>query len=265
MKLTAPLALSLAAILATCLSQPSNAQAQNKPGVIITSPAGVPGGQLPVVPGGLANIPVQQPNLDPLINQPAVPNWNPGQPQPNQPVWNPIQPQPVWIPNQPQPQPVWNPNQPQPVWNPQPQPVWNPNQPPPVLNPQPQPVWNPNQPQPVWNPQPQPQPVWNPKVHEQKQYKWHYDRNGNLVMHDKTEQTQASALDPNRHIVDPGSMRQSSSVKYENGFEIKTTVFRWTSYGRPHDRTETTRRRLGQKSTTTKVNNRFEKTFNPAN
>lgn len=210
MKCTAhALAMKLAVLVsATCFAQPIYAQ---QPGVVIRTPAGVPGAQQPIVDGGLAVVPQQQPvwnqpNLEPLINQPVV-NQTWGDP-----------------------------------WNPQ-QPTWDPPQ---------QPWVDP------WNPQPR-RPVYNPHIHQQKQVMWYYDEYGNLVTHDKTEKTRASALDPNRHVVDQGSRTQSSSVSIENGFEVTRTTYRWTSYGKPHHRIETTRRRLGQESTTTKIDNAYRK------
>jgi len=67
----------------------------------------------------------------------------------------------------------------------------------------------------IWN-QPfrpvQPAPRWNPVVGGQQTYKYQYDRYGNLITTNQKDLVKNSALDPNRHIVDPGS--QTSAFQH---------------------------------------------------
>lgn len=198
--------------------------------VIVKAPQGQGGLHInsPFPQGQPRNGIVPQVPRGPLV-YPTQPQWQP-QPQ-NQPQWQPL----------PQNQPRWQPHN-QPQWQPQNQPL---------TQPQNQPRWQPQpqtQPQQVWFDQwgnPVTQPT-NPVIHKQQTVKYKYDQFGNLVVDNTVEQTKQSALDPNRAVIDPGSMTKSSSVRFENGFQVTTTTYRWTSYGKPHHRTEVNRRAIGQ-------------------
>ena len=97
-------------------------------------------------------------------------------------------------------------------------------------------------PQPL--PQPSPYhrgllPPYNPVIQDQAQYDMVYDRfsrtwkprRKQISIHD-------SARDPNRNVVDPGSMRYSTRWEYRNGVYTKVISRSWTSYGVPHSDTK---------------------------
>ena len=90
--------------------------------------------------------------------------------------------------------------------------------------------------------------TWNPVV-EASQPKlggFSYDPvTGRLMMHTESHEVRASALDPNRHIVDPGSRRAKSTTSTDaHGNVYVEEVVSWTSYGVPHSKT--TRRLVRQ-------------------
>lgn len=95
-----------------------------------------------------------------------------------------------------------------------------------------------------------PHGTWNPAVETSNPTLrgLSYDpMTGRLTAHTESHEVRASALDPNRHIVDPGSRRARSSVSkdsYGNVYVVE--VISWTSYGVPHSKTT---RKLLQRGT----------------
>ena len=88
----------------------------------------------------------------------------------------------------------------------------------------------------------------NPTIHTTpKSTTAFYDpQTGRWTVRRKTHKIKASALDPNRHVVDPGSRRAKSSIRVgPDGTTYETMTVSWTSYGVPHSETTTRAIRRG--------------------
>lgn len=91
------------------------------------------------------------------------------------------------------------------------------------------------------------QPSFNPVIDRQESGEFKYDpRTGRWELKNTTDTIHASALDRNRGLVDPGSLRSTSNVARDaQGNVIETTVTSWTSRGVPHSNTTTRRIQQG--------------------
>ncbi len=68
-----------------------------------------------------------------------------------------------------------------------------------------------------------------------------FDAFGNPIVHRHQDQLHASAMDPNRGHVDPGSLHYVNELRYDSyGRPYYMRGYRWTSYGVPHGNVTTT-------------------------
>ncbi|MEM9702932.1 MAG: hypothetical protein AAF907_10875, partial [Planctomycetota bacterium] len=82
-----------------------------------------------------------------------------------------------------------------------------------------------------------PRPIYrpNPIVHRDGFVDTEYDPFTNITdVNRQTLSTRASAYDPNRGVVDPGSLRQIDRWIRVNGQWVREHGTTWTSYGVPH-------------------------------
>ncbi len=62
-----------------------------------------------------------------------------------------------------------------------------------------------------------------------------YDQWGRPMIHRHQDQVHASAMDPNRGYVDPGSLQYVNEIRYDrHGRPYRVQGYRWTSYGVRH-------------------------------
>ncbi|MFH5805002.1 hypothetical protein [Alienimonas sp. DA493] len=78
-------------------------------------------------------------------------------------------------------------------------------------------------------------PPHNPVIHQGGSVSGHFDPwTNHTTINQGTQTTFHSATDPNRHVVDPGSMQYVNRMVLRNGQWVRETGRRWTSYGVPH-------------------------------
>jgi len=86
---------------------------------------------------------------------------------------------------------------------------------------------------------------WNPviDVSPTQTSVFHNPFHNSTHVHDSTHHTHASALDPFREHIAPGSMRYVNRTFYQNGVLYRQTGYTWRNAvnGRPHSRLTTTR------------------------
>jgi hypothetical protein len=89
-----------------------------------------------------------------------------------------------------------------------------------------------------------------------------YDAWGRPIVTVEKDEVQQSALDPYRHVIDPGSLRQVNRYEYDAyGQRVHVTGTEWTSYGKPHSNLKKTKVSMSGDGTTV-VNNVNNKAYN---